>query len=470
MPLAPLVVDRKLTPPPLPTLSIDTSLAALFRNYVAALPLPPGGTASGDALRIVIGNELNICVEWNSYMAPCVAPPIASGSQWSAEVAAFSRDVLRALRPLPGLLLGVGPLAPSGPGGCPCSGGGGGAPVELLPHPLRAPPALPAPVVGPAYPPAGCAGAGVPYPANFSGTSASFLQYMVACEPALFVGVDFFASHPYPGCNEAPSTPCALAGLTGYVAERDAALPSWRLNPAHSGVVPELPVFVTETAWWGGNETAKAQFMVDALRGVWGADANVSGVTPFLLAGGHWDVDGFTWTRWSGNTLTYLEPIYLGVQALARNGSAGGGPLTQYYSEYKQSHYLSEGCQGCGAGEYAPVRLEGYALATPCPPSATPCVELVTYFNKATGANLVVPSGWGPIPGGFSLWGGNTAYVLAADYSGPLATSPLELWVGHASAGGAPTDYYTLASAASRAEATTNNYTKLALIGQLLNS
>jgi hypothetical protein len=260
-------------------------------------------------------------------MAPCCQPPIASGAQWTAEVAAFSRDVLRALRPLPGLLLGVGPLAPSGPGGCPCSGGeGGGGGARRLPYPLRPPPAPPLPAAGPAYPPAGCSGAGVPYPANFSGTAASFIQFMVACEPALFAGVDFFASHPYPGCNEAPSVPCALAGLTGYVAERAQALPSWRLNPAHAGVAPELPVLVTETAWWGGNESAKALFMVDALRNVWGADANVSGVTPFLLAGGHWDVDGFTWTRWYGNALAYLQPIFLEVQALARNGSVGAPP------------------------------------------------------------------------------------------------------------------------------------------------
>ena len=147
---------------------------------------------------------------------------------------------------------------------------------------------------------------------------------MLACEPALFAPMDFFASHPYPGCNEAPEVPCSRAGLMGYVGERNAALPSWRLNASHEtgGGGVELPVLITETAWWGGNETAKALFMVDALQTVWGVDGNVSGVTPFLLAGGHWDVEGFTWTRWSGNELTYLEPIFLMVQALAKGGWA----------------------------------------------------------------------------------------------------------------------------------------------------
>jgi hypothetical protein len=46
---------------------------------------------------------------------------------------------------------------------------------------------------------------------------------MLACEPALFSRVDFFTSHPYPGCNEDPSQPCALEGLTGYRAEQAAA-------------------------------------------------------------------------------------------------------------------------------------------------------------------------------------------------------------------------------------------------------
>jgi hypothetical protein len=141
---------------------------------------------------------------------------------------------------------------------------------------------------------------------------------MVACEPGLFADADFFASHPYPGCNEDPLQPCALAGLTGYRPEHAAAMGSWLGNPAHAGQT--FPIVASETSWWGGNETAKADFMVRAYASVWGPDPNVSGVTPFLLAGGHWDVDGFTWTRWdrtNESQLTLLEPIYLAVQAAA---------------------------------------------------------------------------------------------------------------------------------------------------------
>lgn len=143
-------------------------------------------------------------------------------------------------------------------------------------------------------------------------------------------------------------------------------------------------------------------------------------------------------------------------------------PLTQYYSADRQSHYLSAGCQGCPTGAYAPVRVEGYAFPAACPPTTPACVELVTYFNKATGANLVVPAGWGPIPPGFAPWGGNVAYALAGNYSGPLNTSALELWVGHAGGVGAPADYFSLASAASRAEAVAKNYTLAAQLGRLL--
>ena len=295
-------------------------LAQLYRGYVAALPLPPGGSASGDALHVQIGNEFNICVEWDCYTH--TSPALANASQWSAEVAAFTRDVFAALRPLPGLALAVSPMAPSGPGGCSC--GNAPRPAAIPRHPQRVraapPPPLTAASGAPAeFPPAGCSGRGA-YPAGaFGGTGADFITYMLACEPGLFATADFFASHPYPGCNEDPLQPCALAGLTGYRPEHAAAIGSWLLNPAHAaGQV--FPVVNTETSWWGSNETAKAAFMVRAFEQVWLQDANVTGVTPFLLAGGHWDVDGFTWTRWDRDnetTLTLLEPIYLAVQQAA---------------------------------------------------------------------------------------------------------------------------------------------------------
>ena len=163
-------------------------------------------------------------------------------------------------------------------------------------------------------------------------------------------------------------------------------------------------------------------------------------------------------------------PPLPGVAALLINND---GPqaegLTTYYSDVTQSHYLSAGCQGCSGSEnYQPLRVEGYAFPSPC--GETACVELLTYYSQASGTNLVVPAGWGPIPEGFSLWNGNVAYILPVNYSGPSATVSLELWKGVAVAGGAP-DYWTLSSSASRAEASAKGYTQVGgELGKLLLS
>ena len=300
-----------------------TALARLYRSFVGALPLPPGGTASGEVLHVQLGNEFNVCIEWDCYSH--TSPGLANASMWSAEVAAFTRDVLAELRPLPGLALAVGPMAPSGPASCSCGADAREPRARVPRHPERAAaPRAPAaaPRTAPVFPPAGCSGT-APYAGAFGGMGSDFINYMLACEPALFSRVDFFTSHPYPGCNEDPSQPCALEGLTGYRAEQAAAMPSFRLNPAHAGL--SLPVIASETSWWGSNETAKAIYMVEAFETVWGRDENVSGVTPFLLAGSHWDVDGFTWTRWNRSNesqLTQLMPIYFAVQAAAAAAAA----------------------------------------------------------------------------------------------------------------------------------------------------
>ena len=294
-----------------------TRLASLYRNYTAGLPLPPPGTPSGDTLHIVIGNEENICVEWQCHESP----PLANATQWTAEVATWTRDVLGALRSLPGLSLAVGPLAPSGPGGCGCSA----APVssessgslvasaraaavraarEEGGHPLTARSSVGATTeLGTVWVPpegtrpprsalgaGGCSGTGA-YPA-FGGTSSSFIEYMTVCEPGLFGVADFFASHPYPGCNEAPSNNCSFDGLTVYRSERATALPSWLTNPAHVNGPGSFPVAATETSWWGNNYNNSGSFMAQAYATVWNPDEIVMAVTPFLLAGDHWAVDG----------------------------------------------------------------------------------------------------------------------------------------------------------------------------------
>ena len=292
-----------------------TKLAALYKNYVAALPLPPAGGASGPALHIVLGNEENICVEWQCHESP----PLSNATQWTAEVATWSRDILAALRPLPGIYLSVTPLAPSGPGGCGCSAdaeedlvslartaastaaGAEGSPVTPIQArsrvgaatgislPWSPPPGTLPPRDSTGEGGGGCSGS-LPYP-PFSGTSSSFITYMLTCEPSLFGVTDFFSSHPYPGCNQAPSANCSYNGLTVYRGEQATAMPSWLTNTAHSPA-SVYPVFATETSWWGNNYNNSGHFMAEAFTNVWIPDPNVSAVTPFLLAGDHWAVDG----------------------------------------------------------------------------------------------------------------------------------------------------------------------------------
>ena len=135
--------------------------------------------------------------------------------------------------------------------------------------------------------------------------------------------------------------------------------------------------------------------------------------------------------------------------------------LTSYYSANTLSHYLSAGCQGCSSQEeYAPIRTEGHAFASPCQDPTLGCIPLVTYYSKTGGNNLVVPAGWGPIPNGFQPWSGNVAYVLPLNYSGTAPTVVLELWSGQAAPGG-PVDYWSLGSLESRAEAIAKNYTQM---------
>lgn len=176
---------------------------------------------------------------------------------------------------------------------------------------------------------------------------------------------------------------------------------------------------------------------------------------------------GFTWTAWDRPTQTHLTallPIYKDIQAMARGNSTSAEIVFTYFSAVTNSHYLSVGCQGCSSGEaYSPVRSEGFAYPAPaaaCGGAGGGCVELLTYFSRSTGTNLVVPAGWGPIPGDFALWGGNVMFALPLNYSGPGDTVELELWKGVAVAKG-PTDYWTLSSAASRTEALARGYTQV---------
>jgi len=135
--------------------------------------------------------------------------------------------------------------------------------------------------------------------------------------------------------------------------------------------------------------------------------------------------------------------------------------LSSFFSNNTNSHYLSHGsggCQGCTAGEgYKLLRGEGFAYSSACPE----CTNLVTYYSKTRDINLVATRVV-TVPSDFSPWPGNAAWVLPLNYSGNAITQTLELWkLGES-------DYWTLASPSSRAEAQARNYTLLAPLGLLL--
>ena len=73
----------------------------------------------------------------------------------------------------------------------------------------------------------------------------------------------------------------------------------------------------------------------------------------------------------------------------------------------------------------------------------------------------MVPEDYHPIPPGFNAWGGNVAFALPLAYAGTAATEVLELWTN-------TLDFWSLSSAASRAEASARNYTLVAPLARLL--
>ena len=153
----------------------------------------------------------------------------------------------------------------------------------------------------------------------------------------------------------------------------------------------------------------------------------------------------------------------------ANDGGNASAAATSFFSPAR-GHYLSHGCAGCGGGEgWAPVRDEGFASLAPCATAAAlGCVQMLTYYSASTGANLVVPEGFAPIPGGFSQWAGNPLFALPLNYSGGAPTAVLELWSGTPPGMAPAVDYWSLATAASRAEAVARGYSKVADLARLL--
>lgn len=141
--------------------------------------------------------------------------------------------------------------------------------------------------------------------------------------------------------------------------------------------------------------------------------------------------------------------------------------LTQWFSAGRGDHFLDFQCNLCPAGPdaYVALRVEAYGAAVPFGGS----VELALFYNGATQSNLIALSDFAPPPG--YAYVRPLAYALPLNYSGGDETAVLELWTGKDTPNGAPplshVDFFTLATAASRAEAVAANYTKVADVARV---
>jgi hypothetical protein len=265
---------------------VGQTLASMYAGYVAALPLPPN---SPGQLSVTLANEPNVCMEWRCSAGPGV---FLNASTAAAEFAAFSRDVLAALRALPSasrLSLSVGALAQvlgragSETAAPTCMGGRVCAPLPCARTHVRERPSLTAcmtrwhvcvrvcvcacdqPIVaGVAAVPPGplrfpcarqvgfsaceCVQPGSNGPQDVNGTA--FLGSMLAAVPALYAAADAFAAHVYPGCPWSPFEQwCARGWLASYRDVWSMAVQSWQADRAlPPGAV--FPVLITETGGW----------------------------------------------------------------------------------------------------------------------------------------------------------------------------------------------------------------------------
>jgi hypothetical protein len=131
------------------------------------------------------------------------------------------------------------------------------------------------------------------------------LEFRISCFELL---IDGWASHSYPNP--------AFAGSPWEAGRGTVRTYQWELELLRSlGIEKNLPVFITETGWRRGNESAVAEYYRIAFENVWLPDEKVVAVTPFVL-----DYQGepflnFSWKRY-GNDGFY--PQYDTVQSLPK--------------------------------------------------------------------------------------------------------------------------------------------------------
>ena len=185
-------------------------VARTYARVAASLPRPPDGSP----LYVHLGNELNLA--WSCRDAAATHGCLDMATV-AAESAYFQRDVLAALRTVPGLRLAVAPVAPMGNQARQCN------------------------------PSAVCPGA-----QDTTLTSLAFEVLALRAVPQLWHGADWFASHAYPcappGCGLGGDP---RPGTDGWNAPYPIAKPWLAVYRNETRLVglPQMPVIVTETGW-----------------------------------------------------------------------------------------------------------------------------------------------------------------------------------------------------------------------------
>lgn len=222
-------------------LCVDVSRCTRYAKVAASLPRPPDGSR----LYVQLGNELNLA--WGcTCQADNVCMTMARVAQ---ETAAFSRDAVAALKRVPGLAVALTPIAPIGLAAKPC--------CRNTTQCQR---------VAANKSECTCAGG-----TDVTLTSLAFERLLIAAEPGLYSGVDWFSSHAYPCAQPG----CGLHGdprpnTNGWNAPYETARPWLTVYRNETRLVgrPALPVIITETGWCGDfcTEEERADWTVSAWR------------------------------------------------------------------------------------------------------------------------------------------------------------------------------------------------------------
>lgn len=134
---------------------------------------------------------------------------------------------------------------------------------------------------------------GVKYRDNFV-----FLNKMAEHNPEVFAKIDGFASHSYPNPNFAePPSKNRQEGTSTY---------KYEVEQVEKFARKQVPVFITETGWNADvlPDSVVSSYFKVAMNDIWGQDARVIAVTPFILESNGGPFDKFTFFK-NGNLTSY---------------------------------------------------------------------------------------------------------------------------------------------------------------------